>query len=335
VVICDEAHYLKSVQAQRTVSTLGSKSGLVTPEAQWWLLSGTPSPNHYGELFTALAALWPGMLLENGINTYDDFLNEFTVWEMIRYGSRQPVRKIHRSKNGPKLAYLLSQYDVMLRRTFDEVGIQLPGIFWQDVPVLGGPFTGAEDPAPIYTDEQIEEILGTETLAWASERKRIGLRKTPSFLTQLLDTLSAEPTSKHVVMAYHHEVLDQLEEGIRSATTSAPRWSGVVRVDGSTSLPRREEAVRAFQNDPSVRVFIGQSVACREAITLTAARTIHILEPHWTPEYNVQLAGRIRRISQTADHVIARMYFCLDDPLDAALTRTLIRKAQDMEKLYG
>lgn len=322
VLILDEAHYLKSGEALRTKLTLSDQRGILRRDMKVWMLSGTPSPNHYGELFIPLATLWPQVLIEHGLTTYEKFLDEFTVWEWYRPPHGPPRRRVFRSKNGPKLRYLLSQHDIMLRRTMEEVGIQLPKIFWQDIPVEAEPLDAHTEAEHAELSEYVQSL---DDGSFSKERHELGVRKAPGVVRAIKELLDDDPTRKHVVMAYHHDVLDALQEALSPY--------GLVRIDGGTTGTERGIKVAQFQTAPEVRVFLGQTVACREAITLTASNMIHIVEPFWTPEYNVQLAGRVRRLTQAEDHVIARLYYA-PDPLDFAMTQRLKERAVAMTELY-
>ena len=58
VIVFDEAHYIKSPSAQRTISLLGSKcdgaSGLARWGAYVWFLTGTPNPNDAADCWSIM-----------------------------------------------------------------------------------------------------------------------------------------------------------------------------------------------------------------------------------------------------------------------------------------
>src|SRR5215467_2156588 len=62
ILILDECQYLKSAGANRTRAVYGPYlhgGGLIDRADHVWLLSGTPTPNHAGELYSHYRALWP------------------------------------------------------------------------------------------------------------------------------------------------------------------------------------------------------------------------------------------------------------------------------------
>jgi SNF2 family DNA or RNA helicase len=86
------------------------------------------------------------------------------------------------------------------------------------------------------------------------------------------------------------------------------------RMDGKTSLPKRNAAVRAFQTDDSVRIIL-VSITCggtgyvhpftvtfqylqNYSIDLTAGSRAYLLEPHWNPMIEEQALCRIHRVGQ-------------------------------------
>jgi SNF2 family DNA or RNA helicase len=88
----------------------------------------------------------------------------------------------------------------------------------------------------------------------------------------------------------------------------------------------RQAAIDNFQNDPSVRCFVGQVTACNAAITLTAANQVVFAELDWTNSTNAQAAKRAHRIGQTRP-VFIRV-FSLANSVDEIVSRVLTNKAR-------
>ncbi len=93
----------------------------------------------------------------------------------------------------------------------------------------------------------------------AELRRLTGLAKVRPVLTQLSDEMDAG-LDKAVLFAHHREVIQGLEEGLHDF--------GAVSIHGGTPTRKRQHAIDGFQNDPKVRVFIGQLSAAGTAITL-------------------------------------------------------------------
>src|SRR5207248_334210 len=81
-----------------------------------------------------------------------------------------------------------------------------------------------------------------------------------------------------------------------------------VRIDGSvTRIEDRIEAIERFQNDPTVRLFVGNAAAAGAGITLTAAH--HAIYESFSNQaaHYMQSVDRIHRRGQEHDviyHVI-------------------------------
>jgi non-specific serine/threonine protein kinase len=80
-----------------------------------------------------------------------------------------------------------------------------------------------------------------------------------------------------------------------------------VYFDGSTSAAGREKAVHAFQNDPSIRVFLISLKAGGVGLNLTAASYVYIVDPWWNPAVEQQAIDRTHRIGQTNNIFAYRM----------------------------
>jgi SNF2 family DNA or RNA helicase len=55
-----------------------------------------------------------------------------------------------------------------------------------------------------------------------------------------------------------------------------------VKIDGSTPAEERELAVKRFEDDKDIKIFVGQTQAAGEGINLGAAQTVAFIEFEWT-----------------------------------------------------
>jgi SWI/SNF-related matrix-associated actin-dependent regulator of chromatin subfamily A-like protein 1 len=313
-VICDECHYLKSPGSNRTKEVYK----LVPSVSRFWVASGTPAPNHYGELWPMISSLWP-----EALNNMDrlGFEAKFTNARTFMVGGRE-ITTISGSKNGQELKEMLAPY--MRRRTKQEVLKDLPSMMWDtlplDIPDLHQAF---EDYASITNDEELLEALSRDKVHLATERRLTGMLKTVPCAEWINELLEPDPGKKIVVFAYHTEVIDRLMELLGNYSP--------VKVDGRDSDRVRQLAEKSFMEGQS-RVFIGQIQAAGTALTLTAASDVLFVESDWVPANNVQAASRCHRIGQT-ENVIVR-HAVMAGSVDEKIGESLVRKEQELAEVF-
>lgn len=317
-LIVDEFHYCKHAGSQRAQMVFG-RNGWARRFEHVYPLSGTPIPRHPGEFATTFLPMFPEVALEHGLRTVRDVFDRFTV------GRMQPARmgkwalKIVGQQNMLEFREILAK--VMLQRTLDDTGLDVPKVFWQAWAIdalQSEPEVPAELRARLAQGESIEELL-TDTHV-ARYRRGVGELKAPIVARVLSDELAENPEQKVVVMAHHLSVLDLLQHGLRQ--------HGVVRIDGGVVGDEKREALRRrFQDDPEVRVFLGQNIACHASLTLTAADRIILVEPDWTAYINDQIAHRVARIGSRFKRCIAQMV-CLAGTIDEAVIGQNLRETR-------
>ena len=341
LLVIDEAHYLKN-PSNRTKAVYGVKGedeGIQANAAHMILLSGTPTPNHAGELWQHCRTFWPWSLLwphgsprAGQRMTQADFEDRFTRYRDTVYG-----RQVSGSQNQAQLRTTLSR--VVLRRRKDDVLPELPPLQVQDV-ALDPPAPGQQlsPEARALTrrlvwslgaltetggDKQLLKALQTPDGELASLRRQLGELKVPGTIRWVQERLNS--TDKILLFAWHLSVIEHLRRGLAD-------FSPVV-ITGETSPVGRVNAVELFQRRAGVRVFIGQVKAAGTAITLTAATEVAIVEPSWVPGENVQAICRAHRLGQR-DSVLASFLY-LPGTLDQRIMAAFRRKAPEIAELQG
>jgi SWI/SNF-related matrix-associated actin-dependent regulator 1 of chromatin subfamily A len=325
VVIIDEAHRLKERTSKRTKKMYGqrlNRQRAITEHAnRVWLLSGTPARNHLGELYTHLRALAP----ETIINDYEgrpftaiEYEDRFCVIKMGNFG-----RQIAGSKNAARLRQMIG--DFLLRRheqpgslpplTIDNYVLPASDIAPDDLKKIDDMLASVLrlDPDPV-------EALRLAGAHVSSERRMLGLLKTAPVAAWVNDFLDDNPGEKIVLFAHHIEVIETLKRLLSRHGQSV--------IMGSTPKKDRWDAIKAFQEDPGVRIFIGQTTAAGEAITLTAGRTVMLVEPSWVPAENFQA---LKRVHRTGQGLSVQVWFAvLGNTLDKTIMSALARKTKDL-----
>jgi SWI/SNF-related matrix-associated actin-dependent regulator of chromatin subfamily A-like protein 1 len=306
-LVLDEVHFCKHAASKRTQLLLG-RDGYAPRMARVYAASGTPVPKNAYEFGTILLSLFPEVAVAHGLRTLADVKARFclTRGSYVRGAWREKI--LADVQHPEEFREILSA--VMLRRTLDDVGLDVPALDWQTTRLDGeapDAFTKGALFAPTQYRGALADLANEPAIARA--RRRLGELKVGPTLALLRAQLD-ESDEKIVVFAHHRNVLRELSIGLASY--------GSVYIDGDTSPATRDRAIEHFQHDPNIRVFVGQNIACQTGITLTAARRVYLVEPDWTAVVNAQLGHRVARIGQTADHCIAHM-ICLADTLDEAI----------------
>jgi SNF2 family DNA or RNA helicase len=82
-------------------------------------------------------------------------------------------------------------------------------------------------------------------------------------------------------------------------------------LDGGTKAENRQQLVKQFQEDESVRVFLISLKAGGVGLTLTAADYVYLVDPWWNPAAEQQAIDRTHRIGQQ-NPVFAYKMICKD-----------------------
>jgi SWI/SNF-related matrix-associated actin-dependent regulator 1 of chromatin subfamily A len=134
--------------------------------------------------------------------------------------------------------------------------------------------------------QQEKQFVSFTKLAYL---KRLAAQLKMNAVTQWIDDFLEETDEKLVIFAHHKNIIKFLRE-------TYPKINVVV--DGSVTGEKRAKAVRRFQNQKKIRLFIGNIIAAGTAITLTAGSTGVFVELDWVPGNHVQAEDRLHRIGQ-------------------------------------
>ena len=258
LLVIDEAHYLKTPDANRTRALFGASARAASPYAgtrgiaeraeQILALTGTPLPNRPRECYTLANALDPSCI---------DWMNFEQFKDRFNPGGRDEKTGASWEYAGrlPELNARL-RCNIMVRRLKEDVLKDLPAKRYELVPV--------ETTLKIQMALQAERMLhfdeqemlarsgGKIDGAISTVRREMGEALAPAALDHVRMLLEGG-VEKLVVFAHHHSVLDFLNKGLASF--------GVLRVDGGTSVAGKGRAVEQFVHNPRMRVFLGQSQA--------------------------------------------------------------------------
>jgi SWI/SNF-related matrix-associated actin-dependent regulator 1 of chromatin subfamily A len=316
-LILDEAHYLKNRHSQRSLLVLGGEHrprkrgklpagrirGLVERSERVILLTGTPITNRPLDLFPLLRAIGHPLgddLLSYALRYCAAFQTEWG-WDM---GGASHLDELHDRLR-----------DVLLRRSKDEV-LDLPPKLRTYMPV--------EVDLIAYRKVWLDyvQLLATRKrripramlLAEVAKlRHAAALAKVPAAIAHVEAVM--ETGQKVVVFTCHTGVVEALMQRF------GPQ---AVRLTGEDGAAQRQAAVDAFQNDPEVRVFVGNLVAAGVGVSLTAATQVLFVDYSFVPAEHLQAEDRPYRIGQL--NAVTVTYLSAVGTLDEEIERLLAQK---------
>lgn len=329
----DESHYAKNPETKRTQALYGLFRGddrrcqHAVSEAcgSRWCLTGTPIPNAPNDLYPMLRAMCPerlaagyGLADAPDVTSYDTFLHRYCVVKKRAISRWKKIDVVVAGQNLPELNARLQGF--WLRRTQQDVGITAP--IYDLLPVH---ITEAQRKRIEAEVEDAEEILdAAETgetksleLGFPALRRATGTIKADGVIQAVKDDFESG-MEKVVIMCWHKDVMERIHLGLQKY--------GGVRVDGGSSPTARRGAEERFQTDPDCRVFVGQMVACGEAIDLSAASELIFAESSIVPKDMAQAALRITNHGQTRQPRVR--VAALEGSIDESVQGILTRKVQ-------
>ena len=306
LLILDESHKLKNLEAIRTQHVFGSDTIAPIPAEKVLLLTGTPIINYVHDLYTQLhcldRAMWP---------SFEQFVANqyFPGYKIIA-----PSQVVGTERNLERLGRQLT--DVIIRRPKSVLNLPPKTREIVEVDIADNQFrlflrqqwislrhlqrqlmTLLDEPATETTRAEIRDLDAKINAVISYVRYQVGMNKLPAVIEYL-----KEAAGKTLVFAYHHDVIERLMEAVADRK--------VAGFTGSSSLRDRDRAAEIFQNDPNCQFFIGNIEAAGQGITLTAARHVVFAEPDWRGTYLEQAEDRAHRIGQT--HPVLVTYLLLD-----------------------
>ncbi len=94
--------------------------------------------------------------------------------------------------------------------------------------------------------------------------------------------------------------------------------------DGKMTSKQKDKAEYEFMNNPKIKVFIGQIIACSVGLTLTAAHTLIFNSYSFSSAENKQAEDRIYRLNQTND--VTCIYQLFNDSISQRMFDLVTRK---------
>jgi len=308
LIIIDEAHFCKNPESQRSRNV----TALCKEVPHIIALTGTPLTNRPAELFPILHILWPKHYskFQRFAWKYCDPQRNFRgYWEYkgaknldllhARLKKRGMIRRLKRDvlKDLPPITHNVVLLDIKNRKEYDDA--EKDFIQWLQ----------KKSPAKANKAMRAERMVKRGYL-----RRLIGELKLQA-VKEWIDTFFEETDDKLIIFGIHKKVLKPLQEHYHSRS---------VLLDGSVTGRKRQLAVDKFQKAPKTKLILANVQAGGTGYTLTASRTVGMIEIPWTPGEVNQAVARAHRISQTRG--VMCYYLVVRDTIEYDLIRLIQHK---------
>lgn len=312
-MILDEAHSIKSSDAKR-MHTICGEGGIAEHAGRMSLLSGTIMPNQPSEVYNAVRLLDWGAInkasQEDFMAHYYDYGEGFVFGPVEKYDSKGGayiVRERHwsnRVRNVPRnladLEFRLRSR-LMVRRLKSQVLKELPPKQWHPFPLATTPEMRKAMKHPGWAEAEALYAMDPNGFgssmpvdgAISTARRELAEAKAPA-VVDYIEELLEEGVTKLLVAPYHRSTMAYYREHLEK--------HGIVVMDSSTSMIRRQAAVDQFATDDRIKICVGQMLVMGEGTDgLQVAQDAVIPEPFWVPGKLDQLLDRLHRFGQTGN----------------------------------
>lgn len=313
LVVVDEAHYIKNATAQRTKLI----NDIVKNIDRLWLLSGTPMTSRPMDYFNLLSLV-------------DSPVAKNWMAYAIRYCSGYQFnaggRKIWNVTGSSNLEELRDRTSGTILRRLKEDVLDLPDKII----------------TPVYLrlkSKQYEEVMG-EYYDWYDKNPEESKSLTVQFskLTKVRQIIADEKITQTIELA--ENILEQDKKVIifcnftDSLNKITEHFGKVaVKLDGSMSKPERQHSVDQFQDNPKVKVFVGNIKAAGVGITLTAAEAVIMNDLSFLPSDHAQSEDRAYRYGQKNNVLV--YYPIFENTVEGIIYDILNNKKQVIATVMG
>ncbi len=335
LIVCDEGHYLKTPEAQRTRAVFGGgerkdyffRNGLDRRAERIVSLTGTPLPNRPREAYTLARGLnWESI----DYLSKDAFMYRYNSSEMHTFEDPNTgeLKRYTVEKKGrlPELNARL-RCNLMVRRLFDDVMPQLPKVSYEMT--------------YIEPDGAIKDVLAREALIdfnpqdlfnsdfsldgtpVSTLRREMGEAMVPRVVEYVKYLLDIVEVPKIVLYAHHRSVMASLQEALQKY--------GVCLHQGGMSTQNKDQSKLDFVEGPN-RIFLGQLDTMTGLDGLQyVSRVAVFAEPAWTPGGNEQCVKRLRRIGSDLGHILAH-FLLVEGSFNEKVLNVVLGKAGDIHE---
>lgn len=280
-IIADEIHYAKNYKAQRTKALYSICKGKKVVG-----LTGTPIENRPIEIYTPTNIISPGLFtnkMEFALR-YCNAKHNGYGWDFSGCSNTEELHKIltetfmlRRKKSDvlkdlPEKIRTVCPIDISNKKEYSKASNAFLQWLLEE--------KGMEKVAKAKRAEALTKLNGLLQLSAKGK-----IKETVEWINNFLET-----EDKLIVFCRHKKVLSSLMQKLEKYNP--------VKIEGQDTPIARQKAIDDFQNDKSVRLFIGNTQAAGVGITLTASSAVLFVELGLKPGEHRQAEDRAHRIGQ-------------------------------------
>jgi SWI/SNF-related matrix-associated actin-dependent regulator 1 of chromatin subfamily A len=313
LVIIDEAHYIKNAQAQRTKLI----NDFVKKVDRLWLLTGTPMTSRPIDYYNLLS------LIDSPVaKNWMAYVIRYCQGYQFKVGSR----KVWNVMGASNLEELRDRTSGLTLRRLKEDVLDLPDKII----------------TPVYLrlkSKEYEEVMG-EYYNWYEKNPEESKSLTVQFtkLTKVRQIIANEKITQTIEIA--ENILEQDKKVIIfcNFTESLNKiiehfGKSAVKVDGSMSKVERQHSVDEFQDNPKVKVFVGNIKAAGVGLTLTSAEAVIMNDLSFLPSDHSQAEDRAYRYGQKNNVLV--YYPIFENTIEGIIYDILNAKKQVISTVMG
>ena len=313
LVIIDEAHYIKNATAQRTKLI----NDIVKNTERLWLLTGTPMTSRPIDYF-------------NLLNLIESPVAKNWMAYAIRYCSGYQFnvggRKVWNVTGASNLEELRDRTLGLTLRRLKENVLDLPDKII----------------TPVYLrlkSRAYENVMG-EYYDWYDKNPEESKSLTVQFskLTKIRQIIADEKIAQTIELAENIIEQDKKVIVFCNFTDSLNKITehfgkAAVKLDGSMSKHERQNSVDRFQDDPKVKIFVGNIKAAGVGITLTSAEAVIMNDLSFLPSDHAQAEDRAYRYGQKNNVLV--YYPIFENTIEGIIYDILNNKKQVIATVMG
>lgn len=312
MVIIDEAQRIKDPNAK--CSRAAKEICRLAHVPKIMMLSGTPMPNRPIELWFPVSILRPDLfpsMIDYG-KIYCAGVKRFGYWDFSG------------SSNEKELNTILIN-EVMVRRKKVDVLAQLPSLTSVVMPFDLRPSDRREydkargnflDWLATKDKKKARNAIGQEEVTKLGYLLRLAaMLKVPDVVAWVKEFL--ESGEKLILFCHHHDFVDAVHEKFEDVS---------LVVTGDTPMRLRQTIFDRFNDDPSVKLLIGNIQAAGVFWSCRSTSTVAFGELDWVPGNIVQAIDRVRGIKRGTGKPVTAYYLTAANTIEDKLCEVLERK---------